>query len=216
MYNHPELTATFASKGALKPLNEFINLDKEFDVEDFNAGLVEANTIGGKIYSLPTFSGPWMFVYNRDLIEPLGMGDPWELFQAGEWTIDKYREMAAASVTGEGQDKIFGTNEIPSAMKLIYLWAWGFGGGMSGTTMMPPRLSSATVPRPSPPGNTPPACCMTELRPLERVRPQLPGWKPGDALQQQDRDLPVPPAVLHQDHRPDQPRSRSHAQDAQR
>ena len=130
MYNHPELTATFASKGALKPLNDYINLDKEFDVEDFNDGLVEANTIGGKIYSLPTFSGPWMFVYNRDLIEPLGMGDPWELFQAGEWTIDKYREMAAASVTGEGQDKIFGTNEIPSAMKLIYLWAWGFGGSV--------------------------------------------------------------------------------------
>jgi ABC-type glycerol-3-phosphate transport system substrate-binding protein len=128
MYNHPELTATFAAKGALAPLNEFIKGDSRIDLDDFNDGLVEANTIGGKIYSLPTFSGPWMFVYNRNLVDPLGLGDPWELYQAGEWTIDKYREMALAAVGGEGQDQVFGTNEIPSAMKLIYLWAWGYGG----------------------------------------------------------------------------------------
>ena len=128
MYNHPQTTADFAAKGALMPLNEFIKADSTFDVEDFNVGLIEANTIGGKIYSLPTFSGPLMWAYNRDLIEPLGLGDPWELAQKGEWTIDIHRQMAEAARTGEGQDKVYGTNEIASALKISYLWAWGHDG----------------------------------------------------------------------------------------
>jgi ABC-type glycerol-3-phosphate transport system substrate-binding protein len=128
VYNHPQTTSDMAAKGALMPLNEFIKSDKGFDVEDFNDGLIEANTIGGKIYSLPTFSGPLMWAYNRDMIEPLGMGDPWELAKKGEWTSDMHGQMARAAVGGTGQDKVFGSSEIWSALKISYLWVWGHDG----------------------------------------------------------------------------------------
>ena len=127
MYNHPERTATFAKKGVLKPLNDFIK-SSNYDLTDYNDGLVAANTVGGKIYSLPTFSGPLMWVYNKDIIAQVGLGDPWELYLAGEWTLEKHLELATKAVSGEGETKVYGSNEINHSLKIIYLWTWGFGG----------------------------------------------------------------------------------------
>ncbi len=130
VYSHPQLTAKMASKGALMPLDDIMRNDKAFDRDDFNTGSIEANNYKGKAYVIPTVSAPLLFVYNKDIVAPLGMGDPWELQQQGNWTRDVHAGMISAATTGEGSNKVFGSNEIAAALKIQYLWVWGDGGAI--------------------------------------------------------------------------------------
>ncbi|MCY3800727.1 MAG: extracellular solute-binding protein [Chloroflexi bacterium] len=130
VYSHPQLTAKMASSGALKPLDDLMRQDQTFDREDFNTGSIEANNFKGKAYVLPSVSAPLLNIYNRDLVEPLGMGDPWELQQSGEWTRDVYSEMITKMTTGEGDNRVFGGIEVYHALKIQYLWVWGEGGAI--------------------------------------------------------------------------------------
>ncbi len=128
VYVHPETNATLAEKGALAALEPFIKADKSFDFDDFFEGTVGFYQWKGVTYALPQYSGPLILVYNRDLVEPLGLGDPWEMYQKGEWTLDAYWKMAEAGTTGEGENKIYGIREVPGALKIFCCWIWGFGG----------------------------------------------------------------------------------------
>ena len=124
-YTHSQLNATFALKSILQPLDEFMKNDSGFDRADFFDGPLSALSFRGKIYGMPQYSGPVIFVYNKEITDGLGLGDPWELFEQGEWTIDKYDEIVKAGTSGSGADKVFGGNEIPNALKVWYLWLWG-------------------------------------------------------------------------------------------
>ena len=128
VYVHPETNATLAEKDAIAALDPFIKADKSFDFEDFYEGVVQFYQWKGITYALPQYSGPLILVYNKDMVEPLGLGDPWELYQKGEWTLDVYRQMAEMATTGEGDDKIWGIREVPTALKIFCCWIWGFGG----------------------------------------------------------------------------------------
>ncbi len=124
-YSHSQLAATFALKGVLQPLDDFMKNDSDFDRADFLDGPLEALSFRGKNYGMPQYSGPIIFVYNKEITDGLGLGDPWELFKQGEWTIDKYDEIVRAGTSGSGADKVYGANEMPKTLKLMYLWLWG-------------------------------------------------------------------------------------------
>ena len=135
VYVHPETNATLAEKDAITALDPFIKADKSFDFEDFYEGIVQFYQWKGITYALPQYSGPLILVYNRDLVEPLGLGDPWELYQNGEWTLDVYRQMAEMATTADGDDKIWGIREVPPALKIFCVWIWGFGGELWNPTV---------------------------------------------------------------------------------
>ena len=129
-YNHPQLNANFAAKGVIDPIDPYIKTDSTFDFDDYLEGPIAEFRWKGKVWALPLYNGPLLYVYNRDLMEKIGMGDPWELFQAGNWTIDMYDKMGEAAIAlgGEGQDRIFADRETPRILKIFYLWNWGTGG----------------------------------------------------------------------------------------
>ena len=70
-----------AAKKAITSLEPFIKADKDFNRDDFYPFMLKLFSHKGELYTLPNGVNLMLQIYNRDLIEPLGLGDPWELFQ---------------------------------------------------------------------------------------------------------------------------------------
>ncbi len=127
-YVHPQFVVQMAANGVIEPLDEFMKADAGFDRDDFHSGSLEAMSYKGKAYTVPMFHGPWLYIYYKPLLEKAGLELPWDLHQKGEWTLDKYQSMIETLSTGEGDSRVWGGTEVPAALKLQYLWIWGFGG----------------------------------------------------------------------------------------
>ena len=63
-----------------------------FDLKDFYPGAIDYFRWDGKLWALPNYSGPGVYYYNTALLRQRGLEDPWELFQKGQWTIQKMDE----------------------------------------------------------------------------------------------------------------------------
>ncbi|MCY3802680.1 MAG: extracellular solute-binding protein [Chloroflexi bacterium] len=128
-YNHPQLNANFAAKGVIDPIDPYIASDKTFEFDDYLEGPIAEFRWKGKVWALPLYNGPLLYVYNRDLMEQVGMGDPWELFQEGNWTIEIYEKIGEAAIAlgGSGQDRIFADREVPKARKNLVPLELGHG-----------------------------------------------------------------------------------------
>lgn len=55
----------YAAKGWLLPLNEFVQ-EANLDLSIYSAGMLEANTIDGELYALPTFAQTFILTYNTE------------------------------------------------------------------------------------------------------------------------------------------------------
>lgn len=127
-YVHPQFVVQMAANGVIEPLDEYMKADAGFARDDFHSGSLEAMSYKGKAYTVPMFHGPWLYIYYKPLLEKAGLELPWDLHQKGEWTIDAYQNMIETLSTGEGDERVWGGTEVPAALKLQYLWIWGFGG----------------------------------------------------------------------------------------
>ena len=127
-YVHPQFVVQMAANGVIEPLDEYMKADSGFARDDFHSGSLEAMSYKGKAYTVPMFHGPWLYIYYKPLLENAGLELPWDLHQKGEWTIDAYQNMIETLSTGEGDERVWGGTEVPAALKLQYLWIWGFGG----------------------------------------------------------------------------------------
>ncbi len=127
-YVHPQFVVQMAANNVIEPLDEYMKADSGFARDDFHSGSLEAMSYKGKAYTVPMFHGPWLYIYYKPLLEKAGLELPWDLHQKGEWTIDAYENMIDVLSTGEGDERVWGGTEVPAALKLQYLWIWGFGG----------------------------------------------------------------------------------------
>lgn len=102
-------TVGIAQNGCLVDLKEAacIDLSKPWYDQNANAGL----SIAGKLYT--TFcdftimdkDATWVYLFNKKLIQDLGLGDPYQLVNEGKWTIDAMVEMckgASKDLNGDG------------------------------------------------------------------------------------------------------------------
>ena len=131
VYVHPQTNSVLAARGAVQPLDDFWNNDSEFPLGDFYEGLLlQHQYLDGKFYAIPMQHAPILLIYNRDALEELGIGDLWEMDKEGKWTIDVHTDILERGVAGEGENQTWGGREIPAALKIYYLWVWGFDGGV--------------------------------------------------------------------------------------
>ena len=123
-YLHMDWAATFASKQVVIPLDDYT---KSSDImDDIYPSAVASFQGFGRTWGLPVVSQPQFVLYNQNVVEPLGLGDPWDLFQKGEFTSDWYDGYLAAARTGEGVDSVYGAYEYGSSLlKVQYLTLWG-------------------------------------------------------------------------------------------
>lgn len=66
----------FVQKGAILALDEFIQNDKEFDINDFHKILIDSYSMNGKIYGLPGSFTTGVIFYNKDIFERAGIEPP--------------------------------------------------------------------------------------------------------------------------------------------
>ena len=128
VYNHAQFVHAMAAKNAITSLEPFIKADKDFNRDDFYPFMLKLFSHKGELYTLPNGVNLMLQIYNRDLIEPLGLGDPWELFQKNEWTLDRFSQMASQAGSGESDGRVWGASEQSTSVKIQYLWIWGHGG----------------------------------------------------------------------------------------
>ncbi|MCE5171466.1 extracellular solute-binding protein [Paenibacillus profundus] len=82
---------SLAQQGYLRPVDDLINLDDT----KWPKKIKEFSSFGGKIYGLVENVGAGAgLYYNRTLLKREGLEAPHELIKKGEWTWDKYLEMA--------------------------------------------------------------------------------------------------------------------------
>ena len=123
-YLHQDWTATFAHKNVIYPDEEFLNSSEILD--DFHDGVIAEFKLFGKTWGLPVTSQPGYSLYNRNITEPLGLEDPWDLYDKGEYTTDWYFQYLQAARQGEGVDSIYGADEFAPVLKVQYVALWGF------------------------------------------------------------------------------------------
>lgn len=85
----------FADAGILANMNSLME-DPEYHYEDFSASLVGNYTVNGDLMAIPFTANPLAFFYNTTLFKNAGLETPLELYNKGEWTIDKMIECAKA------------------------------------------------------------------------------------------------------------------------
>ena len=128
-FSHPMQRATYAVRGVLIPLDDYIEADPRVNLDSFYPGLVENLSWQGKVYAIADGAHPMFVLYNPTLIEEAGLEDPWDVYQEGEWTLEKWeREYAGALTQGEGVERQWGRTPMSRTIRLENLWIWGFGG----------------------------------------------------------------------------------------
>lgn len=72
----------YAKRKAILPLNQFFNLDPDFNINDYYKPIVDAHTMNGQLYVLPRDIAPMGLVYyNKRLLKEAGVSEP-----DGSWT----------------------------------------------------------------------------------------------------------------------------------
>src|SRR5215207_7708278 len=90
-----------ANKGIFKPLDDLIKKDTKFDIKPYFKAFLDALTVNGKLYALPTHThyGTHVLYYNKNLTDAAGVKIP----DDGSWTHDEMLE-AAKKITKKDQD----------------------------------------------------------------------------------------------------------------
>ncbi|MDY4581563.1 MAG: sugar ABC transporter substrate-binding protein [Candidatus Faecousia sp.] len=118
----------FADAGYLADMNALMT-DPEYKFDDYSTSLVGNYLKDGNLTAIPFTANPLAFFYNATLFKNAGLETPLELYNKGQWTIDKMLECAAALT-----DKSNGTYGLSLVQPvdptnwpvlLDYFWAMG-------------------------------------------------------------------------------------------
>ncbi|MGZ9585118.1 ABC transporter substrate-binding protein [Paenibacillus marinisediminis] len=96
------------NKGFIAPIDEWI------DMKDpkYNNWMKTGGSFNGKQYGFyDSAPSPYGMFYNKTLVQEMGLEDPYELQQKGEWTWDKFRELtkkATKDTNGDGKVDVYG------------------------------------------------------------------------------------------------------------
>lgn len=110
IYVHFSWAQDFAKSGILKPLDDYIANEKDFNLDDFSKPSLVSYRRDGKLWVVPYDEGPGNLYYNKDLFDKAGIKYPDD-----SWTLDTLKEVAIKLTSGEGPNKIYGLSGLPSA-----------------------------------------------------------------------------------------------------
>ncbi len=124
LYVHFSWGQDFAKNELVKPLDDYIAKEKDFNQADFSKPSLVSYTRDGKLYGIPYDEGPGNLYYNKDLFDKAGVKYPDD-----SWTLDTLKEVAIKLTSGEGPNKIFGLGSLPgmgdSLVAPSYLFPFG-------------------------------------------------------------------------------------------
>jgi multiple sugar transport system substrate-binding protein len=93
-----------AARGIFRPLDDLVKSDGRFDARPYLKALLDAFSVGGKLYALPTHGhyGTNVLYYNADLTRAAGVTVP----QDGSWSVDDL--ITAAQKVVRKEDDVWG------------------------------------------------------------------------------------------------------------
>jgi ABC-type glycerol-3-phosphate transport system substrate-binding protein len=100
----PEL----ANKGFILPIDGMLDLSDTKYIPWMKTG---GNFQGQQYGFIDSPPSPYGIFYNKKLVQQLGLDDPYELQKNGQWTWDKFRELAKKATkdtNGDGKTDVFG------------------------------------------------------------------------------------------------------------
>jgi multiple sugar transport system substrate-binding protein len=122
-YNFPNLVR----KGFFFDLAPLAAKDPSFKFDDFFPLAMSEGSYQGGFYGLNQGFGAEIVYYNKTMVQQAGLEDPYELYQQGRWTWDRFREYAMA-MTRKGPDghvTQFGCAIPQFPMNVPLIWAFG-------------------------------------------------------------------------------------------
>jgi len=113
-----------AAKGIFKPLDDLVKKDSKFDVKPYFRAMLDAFSVGGKLYALPTHAhyGTNVLYYNKNLTQAAGIRVP----DDGAWTVDELI-VAAQKLTNRADD-VWGWWPSWTFSEFGTFWVREFGG----------------------------------------------------------------------------------------
>jgi ABC-type glycerol-3-phosphate transport system substrate-binding protein len=113
-----------ASKGIFKPLDDIAKKDTKFDIKPYFKAMLDAFSVNGKLYALPTHAhyGTNVLYYNKNLTKAAGI----TVRDDGNWTTDEFVE-AARRLTNRAED-VWGWWPTWSFSEFGAFWVREFGG----------------------------------------------------------------------------------------
>ena len=107
---------SFGAEGMTHKLSDLpnVNITKPYWSQSLNKCL----TIGGDLYfaygsfNLSAYDYTHVLLFNKQMISNLGLESPYNLVTGGNWTFDKYAEMARAAVKDVDGDGVVSENDI--------------------------------------------------------------------------------------------------------
>jgi ABC-type glycerol-3-phosphate transport system substrate-binding protein len=96
------------NKEFIQPIDQWIDASDPKYIDWMRAGGSFKGHQYGMVDSAPS---PYGIFYNKTLVQKLGLEDPYELQQKGEWTWDKFREFskkATQDTNGDGKTDVWG------------------------------------------------------------------------------------------------------------
>jgi multiple sugar transport system substrate-binding protein len=127
-----EDATTYASKGQIIPLDEFINQSGTDIKSRFAPGMIDWFTYEGKLYAMPDRSGAMILYYNKDMFDKAGVAYP-----SKSWTWNDFLTAAQALTIRDGDEVTqYGFANI-SWWPYWMSFMWANGGGIFDETGMP-------------------------------------------------------------------------------
>lgn len=122
-YNFPALV----EREYFHPLCDLVAADPDFRFEDFFPQAIQEGMYQGRFYGVNVLFGGIILYYNKTLVEKHGLEDPFELWERGEWTWDRFREHAIAMTTKrpDGRYATFGASMPASVIYPALVWSFG-------------------------------------------------------------------------------------------
>jgi multiple sugar transport system substrate-binding protein len=107
-------------------LDPFIAAEPKGFLDDFARPAVEECEYKGSMYALNVLFGGVQIYYNKNLFKEAGLPDPYQEFQAGRWTWEKFVETAIALTKREnGRVTQFGTTHPTFPLYTNVIWNHG-------------------------------------------------------------------------------------------
>ncbi len=84
----------FIAAGVVEDIGPALRETEGYDLDDFSGPAMDLWSDGDAVYGIPFSTSPFMVFYNKDMFEAAGLEDPLAMAEAGEWTMEAFRDAA--------------------------------------------------------------------------------------------------------------------------
>ena len=123
-YNHFSWAQQLIDAGVAINLQPWIDQQPDFDQADFFKPSLQSYLWNGDLHGIPYDEGPIQLYYNIDLLEAAGVALP----DTG-WTFDDLREAQLKVTSGDGGDRVWGSDVISNFATADGPFKWAPWGG---------------------------------------------------------------------------------------